>query len=764
MTRPPPVRPPELPTLPSVDDVQFVERLGDGIGSGRFKARLSGHDGYASILLEHEARIPRAAFIDWAHRLVRLDHPTIPRVVRIEAVLEPAFVAFAFMEGRLTSEIIADSQNRVPPLTALTLTLQIASGLRIAHRAGLVHGALAPRAVVLSKREQGTDAVYVTGWMPCAEPVDPAAFCADTRAVAYLLYSLLTGIAPPSLGRSSSGSDDERNSDSFDQIVLGWEDAQRNLGGTGELCAALIDGVGIFGERATAEPMDALIDLIVPHHRALCERVHVDLEERLRVGRDFMSELTKKRAQIHEHESRIRSLRQWMREQATTIDAADTQLGQAEAETRLLRSLELEVSVLLERKAPPARPVITGSAPLLPPVDLPVDPAPATQTTAQLLKVSTPPDAVLPPPLPLEVSEPPPKTTPVRVRRRVVVDRDESMSQAIGHEGRGTRSRGVFTGAVVVVSLIALALFLMRNAQEHRPARTAASEPPSTASTASTSPPAVSMPPAASAPPPVSAVPPVSAPPPEPPPGMAYIPAGRVVMALSAVEVDAVLAQCRLDYGDRPQAKGCERTFLEAEVTVAEPVLQLPAFFIDRFEVSQLRYNLCSANGKCPVLRLKWDLPEQPATGLDRRSAAAFCRFEGGRLPSRNEFLRAGRGDEGRVFPWGNQPAWIGEEHRANSGAFTNGRRNPGRADGHPYAGPVTILSARGQSPFGVVNLSGNVREWTSNDTRGGGVIVGGGWKSLGHELRLTRVEVLRPTEFSSDLGFRCVRDVEVRP
>jgi formylglycine-generating enzyme required for sulfatase activity len=99
---------------------------------------------------------------------------------------------------------------------------------------------------------------------------------------------------------------------------------------------------------------------------------------------------------------------------------------------------------------------------------------------------------------------------------------------------------------------------------------------------------------------------------------------------------------------------------------------------------------------------------------------------------------------------------------RANAGAYVKGKRVGGRADGHPYPAPVSTFAARGASPFGVANLSGNVREWTATDAGPGGrtaIVLGGGWKSLGHELRLSRREVVKPEDFAADLGLRCVRD-----
>jgi formylglycine-generating enzyme required for sulfatase activity len=181
---------------------------------------------------------------------------------------------------------------------------------------------------------------------------------------------------------------------------------------------------------------------------------------------------------------------------------------------------------------------------------------------------------------------------------------------------------------------------------------------------------------------------------------------------------------------------------------------------MDQYEVSQARYATCVDRGRCAPLRLHWDLPEQPATGVDLRLAETFCRANDGRLPTTDEWLWAARGADGRAFPWGNAPIGENGEYRANAGAFHGGKRSNGRADGHPYVGSIAIFALRGASPSGVINLAGNVREWTSTETSGSVVAMGGGWKNLGHELRVTRREYLRPSDFAPDLGFRCVRNL----
>ena len=70
------------------------------------------------------------------------------------------------------------------------------------------------------------------------------------------------------------------------------------------------------------------------------------------------------------------------------------------------------------------------------------------------------------------------------------------------------------------------------------------------------------------------------------------------------------------------------------------------------------------------------------------------------------------------------------------------------------------IFGVRVPGHFGAANLAGNVREWTSTKVGGRYVVKGGGWRDLGHDLRVTRRLVMKRGTVSNDLGFRCVRDL----
>ncbi len=129
------------------------------------------------------------------------------------------------------------------------------------------------------------------------------------------------------------------------------------------------------------------------------------------------------------------------------------------------------------------------------------------------------------------------------------------------------------------------------------------------------------------------------------------------------------------------------------------------AFSIDRDEVTEAEYAQCVAKKKCAPHQFV-ETGNLPVTNVSFEEAQTFCRSLGKRLPTEAEWERAARGDDGRIFPWGNQPDCM----QANFGNFEGEGRcpqNPGR--------PVAVGSFAGASPFGVRDLAGNVWEWVAD-------------------------------------------------
>jgi formylglycine-generating enzyme required for sulfatase activity len=212
----------------------------------------------------------------------------------------------------------------------------------------------------------------------------------------------------------------------------------------------------------------------------------------------------------------------------------------------------------------------------------------------------------------------------------------------------------------------------------------------------------------------------------------------------------------------------------------------LGAFWMDQLEVTNAMYGLCVSAGVCTLPRnLKsqrrpsyFDNPEfkdYPVIYVTWGQAKTYCEWAGRRLPTEAEWERAGRGDDFRTFPWGEDKA---------DGTLANFNM---------LAGDTTRVGSfpAGASPFGVLDMAGNVAEWvndyyTSNYANAGTLnptgpetsaslnrVVRGG--SLGDaeinirvskrssvpgsKLSTTTGAVVAPGDSSPRIGFRCAED-----
>jgi formylglycine-generating enzyme len=187
-------------------------------------------------------------------------------------------------------------------------------------------------------------------------------------------------------------------------------------------------------------------------------------------------------------------------------------------------------------------------------------------------------------------------------------------------------------------------------------------------------------------------------------------------------------------------------------------------FCLDKTEVTAQAYAACVAAGACDAPSRSrfgtWRQPgkeRHPVTDVTWYDATRYCEHAGKRLPTADEWAWAAGGrDHGRPFPWGimaptsDLACW----NRAAAGLGTC------VAGEHPL----------GQSRDGVLDLAGNVAEWTASPLPGNDrrrVVMGGNWRDeVAAQLQVEPRTGLKPREDGNgDLGFRCaaaVRPVEL--
>jgi len=158
--------------------------------------------------------------------------------------------------------------------------------------------------------------------------------------------------------------------------------------------------------------------------------------------------------------------------------------------------------------------------------------------------------------------------------------------------------------------------------------------------------------------------------------------------------------------------------------------------------------------------------PDHPVVGVTWFDAAAYAAWLGMRLPTEAEWEKAARGTDGRLWSWGN--AFDGRIGTATLHA------NLLRDGSTPM--PVGRF-VTGASPYGALDMIGNVREWTADwysetyyrasgdiDPKGPATgtwraVRGGSWTDPPENGGVTRRYTQRPGVATSFTGFRVARD-----
>jgi len=169
-------------------------------------------------------------------------------------------------------------------------------------------------------------------------------------------------------------------------------------------------------------------------------------------------------------------------------------------------------------------------------------------------------------------------------------------------------------------------------------------------------------------------------------------PAGTAPVAISAPPPKVELAKTLADpAGDMVLIPAGAFLFGENKQSTT-----LPAFYVDKTEVTVDAYSkYCAATGRPMPSGAAIDHPDYPISDITIVDAQAFAKWAGKRLPTQQEWEKAARGVDGRLYSWGNEA----DATRANVG--------------HAKGAPMEVASFdTGASPFGALNMIGNVWEF----------------------------------------------------
>ena len=212
--------------------------------------------------------------------------------------------------------------------------------------------------------------------------------------------------------------------------------------------------------------------------------------------------------------------------------------------------------------------------------------------------------------------------------------------------------------------------------------------------------------------------------------------------------------------------------------------VHLDSFWIDQTDVTNAMYALCVQAGECSPpssasssTRQSYygnsEFDDFPAINVSWNDSKDYCLWVGRRQPTEAEWEKAARGTDGRMYPWGNFP-WAND--------LPNDVAIDDLMNFADHAGDTTNVGhyPKGASPYGVLDMAGNVWQWVSDwyskdyyhaspssnpmgpDSGEGRVLRGGSWRYDAFFMEFMGASTNRapaPPDTSLNIvGFRCAR------